>query len=130
MGDLWRDDPEKQGKYALSHSCTAVPRENTLKERRKFPRYVVEEETALFTEPKIVLSDSLVDVSQGGLAFNYEDKKPFNTGVLVRMDIIRDDVTILNIPVKIISDIETPNPAEFSRRCGNLLDDRLHISQR
>ena len=89
-----------------------------MKERRKFPRYVVEEETALFTEPKIVLSDSLVDVSQGGLAFNYEDKKPFNIGVLVRMDIIRDDVTILNIPVKIISDIEIQNPAELSRRCG------------
>ncbi len=78
----------------------------------------IEEETALLTGPKIILSDNLIDISAGGLSFSYEDGEPFHTGVWVQLDIIRDDIAIEEIPAKIVDDIDMPYSPKFSRRCG------------
>jgi len=88
------------------------------KERRKHPHYRVTDNAVLLTAPKLELSDSLIDISPGGLAFSYEDSQPFHPGTMVMLDIIRDDVSILNIPAKIISDAEIPHHPRFARRCG------------
>lgn len=87
-------------------------------ERRKHPRYIVSEEQVLITGPKIVLSGNLMDVSQSGLAFSYKEGDPFRVDTLVRIDIARDDVYVLDIPAKIISDIEVASRPNYSRRCG------------
>lgn len=92
--------------------------ENSAKERRTHPRFDVEEETALLTAPKIILSDNLIDISLGGLSFTYEDREPFHVGVWVQLDLIRDDIAIEEIPAKIVDDIDMPYSPKFSRRCG------------
>lgn len=92
--------------------------EKPSKERRTHPRVDAEEETAILTGPKLILSDNLIDISAGGLSFSYEDQKPFHMGVWVQLDIIRDDIVIEEIPAKIIDDIEMPYSPKFSRRCG------------
>jgi len=88
------------------------------KERRKYPHYRVTDEAVLLTAPKLELSDSLIDISLGGLAFSYEDSQPFQSDTMVVLDIVRDDVSIMNIPAKIISDAEIPHHPRFARRCG------------
>jgi hypothetical protein len=88
------------------------------KERRKHPRFNGKEETALLTAPKVILSDNLIDVSMGGLAFSYKEEVPFQAGVMIQIEIIRDDIVIEGIPAKIINDIEMPSNPKSSRRCG------------
>jgi c-di-GMP-binding flagellar brake protein YcgR len=92
--------------------------DNPSEERRVHPRFDVEEETALLTAPKFILSDNLIDISIGGLSFSYEDREPFHVGVWVQLDIIRDDIAIEEIPAKVVDDIEMPHSPKFSRRCG------------
>lgn len=94
------------------------------KDKRKDPRYDVDEKISILTAPKLVISDNLIDISLGGLSFSYEDKDPFHSGVWIKMDIISGNVSILDIPVKIISDTEMPYSPKLSRQCsvafGNL----------
>lgn len=94
------------------------------KDKRTNPRFDVDEEISILTAPKLTLSDNLIDISLGGLAFSYEDKQPFHPGVWIKLDIISGDVSLMDIPAKIVSDAEMPYSPKHSRRCcvafGNL----------
>lgn len=85
-------------------------------ERRRHARHTLAGETVVMTFPHLVVSDTLVDLSRGGLAFLYSSPKP-----LPRQDfslhIIREDVFIPDVPVSVISDLPSAAKA-FERRCG------------
>ena len=87
------------------------------KDKRKNQRYDVDEAISIMTAPKLVLSDNLIDISLGGLAFTYEDKQPFHPGVWIKLDVISGNVSLLDIPAKIVSDTEMPYSPKYSRRC-------------
>jgi c-di-GMP-binding flagellar brake protein YcgR len=85
-------------------------------ERRQYERRSPAGETVVMTYPHLVVSDTLIDLSRGGLAFLYSSAHP-----LPRIDfslhIIREDIFISDLPVSVISDL--PSAAGvFERRCG------------
>jgi len=89
-----------------------------LKERRKHPRYPAKENTAIVTEPWFMLTDTLIDVSKGGLALSYKALAPLMVGSWVLINIIRGDIGFLETTVKITSDVLLSNNSYLTRRCG------------
>lgn len=88
------------------------------RERRKHPRYGAKEETALLAAPRVILSDNLIDISAGGLSFSYGEEVHFQVGEMVKIEIIRNDIAIEEIPAKIVDDTEFPPDPKYLRRCG------------
>ena len=94
-------------------------------ERRQDERRSLAGETVVMTYPHLVVSDTLVDLSRGGLAFLYSSPNPLPVKNL-HLNIIREDIFIENVPVAIITD-QPANHEPFTRRCGvrfGLLDDQ------
>jgi len=69
-------------------------------------------------EPFLLLSDTLIDVSEGGLAFSYRAKDPLMVGSWILINIIRGDIGIFETPAKITSDVLLYKNSELARRCG------------
>lgn len=87
-----------------------------LQERRKHERRSLIGETVVMTYPHLVVSGTLVDLSPGGLAFLYSSANPLPPRDF-SLHIIREDFSISDVPVSIISD--QPSTAKiFERRCG------------
>jgi c-di-GMP-binding flagellar brake protein YcgR len=85
-------------------------------ERRKWARRSLPGETLVMTSPHLVVSDTLLDLSRGGLAFRYFSANPLPP-IGFSLHIVREDIFISDVPVSVISDI--PNGAGvFERRCG------------
>lgn len=85
-------------------------------ERREWARRPLPGETVIMTSPHLVVSNTLVDLSRGGLAFLYSSAYPLPP-VDFTLHIVREDIFISDVPVSVISDI--PNGAGmFERRCG------------
>ena len=85
-------------------------------ERRCEARHSLAGETVVLTFPHMVVSDTLVDLSRGGLAFLYSSAKPLPKEDFY-LHIIREKIAIEEVPVSIVSD--QPVAAKpFARRCG------------
>lgn len=85
-------------------------------ERRRDERRSLTGETVVMTYPHQVVSDTLVDLSRGGLAFLYSSANPLPSKDL-HLNIIREDIFIEDVPVSIVNDQPSVS-MPFSRRCG------------
>ena len=88
-----------------------------LKDRRKFGRYKVQNRSTVLTYPNIILSYSVLDVSDTGLAFTYIgwEKWPQEG---IKIDILDRECFLENIPAYVINDIQLHDKSKSLRRCS------------
>lgn len=87
-------------------------------DRRRFPRFRLKGETVVVTTPNLVVSDAMIDISEGGLAFSYHGWKPLSSRRLVHIDIMRNDICLDSLPCRVVSDIPVEMQDRNARRCG------------
>lgn len=89
-------------------------------EKRQHPRYPVPDESAVLVYPSVTLSDDLIDVSMGGVAFSYREPEPLEPGQRLLINIIRGGISIEDLPAIVTSDHEFAESREGDpvRRCG------------
>lgn len=86
-------------------------------DRRKYRRYMLAGETVVVTMPNLVISDAMIDISEGGLAFSYHGWTGL-TGTLVDVDVLRNDICLESLPCRVVSDIPLQKQNRAARRCG------------
>lgn len=86
-------------------------------DRRRFPRFSLKGETVVVTTPNLVVSDAMIDISEGGLAFSYHGWKALGSRI-VHIDIMRNDICLESLPCRVVSDIPVETKDRSARRCG------------
>ncbi len=96
----------------------------TIEERRKHPRFQVKDgAVAVLKSSDHCKVGTIIDVSQGGLAFRYFDEPELFDGPLT-VDIVvpQKDFSLLDIPCSPVTDFKIPCATAFSMlpmmRCG------------
>jgi hypothetical protein len=98
--------------------------DKTIKERRKHPRFQVKDgAVAVLKSSEHCKVGTIIDVSEGGLAFKYFDEPELFDGPLtVDIMIPQEDFTLLDIPCTPVADFKIPSETAFSMlpmmRCG------------
>ncbi len=86
-------------------------------ERRQFPRCKVQGTSKAFLFPQMVYSDQLIDISMGGVSFEYSKSIPLLPGQYVLLNMVKNLVSYEDIPAIVSSDTVDGNNG-FNRRCG------------
>jgi c-di-GMP-binding flagellar brake protein YcgR len=101
---------------------------NNKLERRGHPRYPVNDSGAVMISPNCIISYSLLDISETGLAFTYNGRQAERwIDKKCTLDFFSEDFSLKGVPIIVVSDrqiMETeiprgegePNPS--LRRCG------------
>ncbi len=85
-------------------------------ERRRFPRYSIQDESALLVQPSMVVSDNLINVGMGGAAFSYNKAVPLLPGQYIRIRMVKD-ITSCDVHAVVVSDTGIEGSKRFDRRC-------------
>ncbi len=88
------------------------------RDRRRFPRYRIKQESAVLVYPSRILSDNLIDVSMGGIAFSYNDSQHLNPYQFVLLNMVENVRCLEDMPAMVASDIDIKDDHRFERRCG------------
>ena len=88
------------------------------KERRKHERFSTKKKSAaVLIYPTIVLSYSILDISESGLAFSYAGWEEWPKDGL-KIDIIDDELYLPNISICVANDVKLNEQLRKLRRCG------------
>lgn len=89
----------------------------TFKERRKHERFIVKNRSTVLISPTIILSYSVLNISDSGLAFSYVgwEKWPARG---VKLDILDKEFFMEDIPISVIADVRLDYGSKGLRRCG------------
>ena len=106
------------------------------KDRRKFNRFIVTEVTPVFFEPYVPVSANVIDISMGGLCFQYMTKENQN-GDLEFFDIdifiSEDGYYLPSIPCKLVYEKKmkkaVSHPVSLEYRLCGLQFDKLSDEQ-
>lgn len=92
------------------------------KEHRQHERIPAQmEPVVMVTEPPpsfwVVISNSILDISEGGIGFTYSGWEEWPDGTL-NLSIVVDEMSVDGIPAKVVSDAPFDKGVVSTRRCG------------
>ncbi len=89
----------------------------TLKERRKHKRLNVKNRSIVLVSPATILSYTVLDISESGLAFSCAGCENWSMR-WIRLDFLDKEFFLENIPINVIEDVQLDYRSKKLRRCG------------
>ena len=89
----------------------------TFQERRKHKRLNVKNRSIVLVSPATILSYTVLDISESGLAFSCAGCENWSMR-LIRLDFLDKGFFLENIPINVIEDVQLDYRSKKLRRCG------------